>query len=104
MSTLADDLQAQAVEVRVSKDELAVDLLDGRTLLVPLSWYPRLRHGTPKERKNCRLIGRGSGIHWPDLDEDIRVQDLLVGRHSQESQQSFRRWLEQREGRSKAKR
>ncbi len=55
--------------VRVTRDSLVVDLTDGRTLTVPLSWYPRLEHGTAGERDNWRLIGAGTGIHWPDLDE-----------------------------------
>lgn len=101
MRTLTNELLAQAVDVKVTRDELVVNLLDGRTILVPLGWYPRLHHGSLKERKNCRLIGRGSGIHWPDLDEDVSVEDLLLGRPSKESQRSFQRWLEQRPPRGK---
>ncbi len=96
MSTLANERPAQATDVSVNEDELAVDLLDGRIIIVPLLWYPRLVHGTAKERKNWRLIGQGEGIHWPDLDEDISVQNLLAGQPSGESQRSFRRWLESR--------
>jgi len=73
-----------------------VDLNDGRSISVPLAWYPRLLHGSPEERNNWRLIGKTQGIHWPDLDEDISVENLLLGRPSGESQDSFRKWLEQR--------
>jgi hypothetical protein len=94
MSISTSDIrEAQAMDVRVTKDELAVDLVDGRTISVPLLWFPRLCHGTPRERNHWRLIGRGEGIHWPDLDEDISVEGLLAGRPSGESQQSFQRWL-----------
>ena len=97
MTTFAIDLGVPAVQdVRVSDDALTVDLVDGRTLSVPLPWYPRLLHASPEERNHWRLIGRGEGIHWPDLDEDISVEGLILGRPSGESQQSFQRWLEQR--------
>jgi len=65
--------------VRVTNDALTVDLSDGRTISVPLAWYPRLMHGTSAERKNWRLIGKGQGIHWADIDEDISVAGLLNG-------------------------
>lgn len=87
---------AQAENVRVTDEELIVDLVDGRTVTVPVQWYPRLANGTPAERCNWRLIGRGEGIHWPDLDEDIGVEDLLAGRPSGESQTSLHRWLKSR--------
>ena len=97
MSTLATELrEAMAQSVTVSDDALVVDLTDGRTITVPLAWFPRLAHGTPAERANCRLIGTGEGIHWPDLDEDISVESLLAGRRSGETQESLRRWLESR--------
>ena len=86
-----------ATQVAVTEDTLTVDLDDGRTISVPLSWYPRLLNGSPKERKHWRLIGPGEGIHWPDLDEDISTIGLLEGRHSAESQSSFQKWLESRE-------
>jgi hypothetical protein len=85
-----------AQHVSVTDDSLVVDLADGRTLLVPLAWYPRLLHGTPEERSHWRLIGRGEGIHWPDLDEDVSIEGLLAGIPSGESQRSFKRWLESR--------
>jgi hypothetical protein len=89
-----DDLVA--IEVRVTKDTLAIDLSDGRTIAVPLAWYPRLVHARGKERSNWRLIGGGRGIHWSDLDEDISVANLLAGEPSGESQQSFKKWLANR--------
>lgn len=75
---------------------LIVELVDGRILTVPIEWYPRLAHGTPSERANWQLVGRGQGIHWPDLDEDLSVEDLLVGRRSGENPESLKRWLESR--------
>ena len=98
MSTSVIELrEATAQNVTVSDDALIVDLADGRTITVPLAWFPRLRHGTPAERTNWRLIGSGEGIHWPDLDEDISVESLLAGRRSGETQESLRRWLQGRE-------
>ena len=85
-----------AQRVTLTDDTLAVDLVDGRTVSVPLLWYPRLAHGTKAERANWRLIGRGEGIHWPDLDEDINVAGLLAGRSSGETQTSLQRWLKSR--------
>ncbi len=66
-----------AVDVRFSEDALHVSLSDGREVLVPLEWFPRLRDATPEQRKNWRLIARGIGIHWEDIDEDISVASLL---------------------------
>ena len=95
MSTLATEVHtAKAKNVHITEDSLSVDLGDGRTISVPLAWYPRLLHGRPKERNHWRLIGQGEGIHWPDLDEDISIEDLLMGRPSGESQRSFKRWLQ----------
>ena len=88
-----------AIRARVSDDTLSVDFSDGRTLAAPVAWYPRLAHGTAEERGHWRLIGDGRGIHWPDLDEDISVENLLAGKPSAESQASFKRWLNQRETR-----
>jgi hypothetical protein len=90
--------EAQATSVTVSADTLTVELTDGRTIAAPLAWYPRLAHATPTERSDWRLIGGGQGIHWPQLDEDISVANLLAGQPSGESQSSFKRWLA---GRSK---
>ena len=88
---------AKAQQVLLTEDSLTVDLVDGRTISVPLAWYPRLFHGTPEERRNWRLIGQGEGIHWPDLDEDISIENLLAGKPSGESQRSLKRWLEDRQ-------
>lgn len=87
---------SRIVDVEISDDTLSVDLEDGRTISVPIGWYPRLAHGTPDERANFELSGAGFGIHWPDLDEDIGVEGLLLGKHSLESPASFSRWLQQR--------
>lgn len=88
----------EATNVTVTDDSLTVELSDGRTLSVPLAWFPRLTHATPEERSRWRLIGRGEGIHWTDVDEDISVEGLLAGRPSGESQRSLKRWLELRRG------
>lgn len=88
--------EPRAVSVKVTRQALAVELADGRTLVVPIGWYPRLLHGTVSERNKWRLIGKGEGIHWPELDEDISVRGLLAGTASGESASSFRRWLEAR--------
>jgi len=82
-----------AENVSVTEDSLSVDLSDGRTVSVPLAWFPRLLHATREERENWRLIGKGQGIHWKDIDEDISVEGLLAGRPSGESQESFSKWL-----------
>ena len=97
MNTLAIEPRTTFAEnVRVTSESLCVELSDGRNVTAPLAWFPRLQHGTAKERNNWRLIGRGEGIHWPDLDEDISVEGLMRGEPSGESQQSFQRWLEKR--------
>jgi hypothetical protein len=85
-----------AMDVEITADTLGVELSDGRRISVPLSWYPRLLYGTDAERRRWRLIGRGQGIHWPLLDEDISVEGLLAGKPSGESQASFKRWLANR--------
>ena len=85
-----------AENVKISEEALTVDIDDGRTISVPLSWFPRLLYGSADERNNWRLIGRGEGIHWPDLDEDISITGLLDGIPSNESQESFQKWLKGR--------
>lgn len=92
----SDVTEARAQSVSVTDDTLVVELVDGRTITVPLAWYPRLAHGSPAERAHWRFIGEGEGIHWPDLDEDISIEGLLAGRRSGETQASLRRWLERR--------
>ena len=66
-------------DVRLTGDDLIVDLADGRTLSVPLAWYPRLLHATSEQRENWRIAGGGFGIHWPDIDEDLSTEGLLRG-------------------------
>ena len=98
MNILAVEIEIPyAVYVRTTEDTLTVDLSDGRTISVPIGWYPRLEHASPAERSNWRLIGKGQGIHWEDIDEDISVEGLLAGKQSGESQASFKRWLESRQ-------
>lgn len=97
MSSSATEIRTpSARHVDITEDALTVSLTDGRMLSVPLTWYPRLWHGTEQERGRWRLIGDGRGIHWPDLDEDISVEGLLDGRHSGESQTSLKEWIERR--------
>jgi hypothetical protein len=95
----ATDKAISATHVKVTEDTLSVDLEDGRTISVPLDWYPRLVRGTVKER-NTWKIGP-VGIHWPELDEDISIAGLLAGRPSGESQVSLKRWLDQRAAKNK---
>jgi len=96
MNTLVTENRVRAQKVRITEDELQVELEDGRTISVPLAWFPRLWYGTPEERNQWQLIGGGEGIHWPQLDEDIAVHHLLAGIPSQESRASLARWLAQR--------
>src|SRR5260221_14601484 len=93
MSTLVGEQKVAIQNVKVTSESLSVDLTDGRTMSVPLAWFPRLVHGAPSERSHWELIGRGIGIHWPDLDEDISLEGILAGRASGESQESLRKWL-----------
>ena len=100
MITSAVEIAIPFVEnVTVSDDTLTVDLSDGRSLSVPLAWFPRLAHASSAERKHWRLIGRGVGIHWEDIDEDISVEGLIAGKASGESQASFSKWLAKRSSR-----
>jgi len=85
-----------AESVHFTEDSLTVLLEDGRTLSVPLAWYPRLLSGTRAECENYELISDGEGIHWPELDEDISVEGLLAGRRSIESAASLAKWIEKR--------
>lgn len=98
MTTFHLETEPIVVRVDVADEHLQAHLADGRIISVPLSWYPRLLHATPEERSNYEIGGRGRGIHWPAIDEDISVQNLLEGRKSNESESSLRRWIEARRG------
>lgn len=87
---------ARASRVLLTDDALTVDLMDGRTISVPLAWYPRLWHGTQAERDHFEVFGEGAYIHWPDLDEDLTIDGLLAGHRSAESPDSLKKWLETR--------
>lgn len=97
MSTLVTERDVFAESVQFSEDSMTVHLDDGRSLSVPLAWYPRLLQGTKQEREKFELIGDGEGIHWPALDEDISVEGLLAGKRSAESDASLSRWLTTRQ-------
>ena len=104
MSTLkVEQTEARAQHVKVTADTLAVDLTDGRTISVPLAWFPRLLHGSVSERNNWRLIAHGKGIHWIDLDEDISVEGLLIGQQSRESHSSLEKWLQPRRAKASSR-
>lgn len=98
MTSLTTELFETLViqKLTITDDTLSVDLSDGRTIFVPLAWYPRLQHGSIEERNDYRFIVAGSGIHWNQLDEDISVKNLILGQPSGESQKSFQRWLNNR--------
>jgi len=97
MNTLAVEIRIpEASNVSLTDDTLRVDLSDGRSISVPTAWFPRLLNSTEQERNNWRLIGKGQGIHWEDIDEDISIEGLLAGRPSGESQESFKKWLANR--------
>ena len=97
MNTLTNNIGAiSATHISITQHSLTVELSDGRTITVPVSWYPRLLHATQKERLNWRWIGIGKGIHWPDIDEDISVENLVLGKPSMESQESLKKWLDTR--------
>ena len=96
MTTLALETEPAAANITVTEDDLVVDLVDGRRLIVPLAWYPRLMYATAAERQNFQLLGDGYAIEFPDLDEHIGIEGLLAGRHSGESQKSLEKWLNER--------
>ncbi len=99
MHTLAVNINIpNANSLSVTDDTLTVELDDGRTISVPLAWYPRLKEASATEKDNWRLIGGGQGLHWMDIDEDISVQGIISGIPSGESQKSFKLWLESRQG------
>jgi hypothetical protein len=97
MSTLTVEREAFAQEIGFTEDSLVVYLDDGRSVSVPLAWYPRLAAGTKEERAHYELIGDGEGIHWPALDEDISVEGIIAGRCSAESAESLSRWFTSRQ-------
>ena len=97
MATLAVKMEIpHAISVNVDEDTLTVELDDGRTVSVPIAWYPRLLNASKKERENWRLIGKGHGINWEAVDEDVSIEGILAGRPSGESQISLKNWLESR--------
>jgi hypothetical protein len=101
MHTSTIEIEVPAAEnITITEDTLSVDLSDGRTISVPLAWFPRLTYATPSEKNNWRFIGKGYGIHWEELDEDISVEGLLAGKPSGESQTSFKKWLASRVSKS----
>ena len=95
-TTFVEMLVPRVISVSINDDRLTLDLEDGRILSVPILWYPRLAYGTEEERQNFQISGAGFGIHWPQLDEDIGVKGLLMGKKSTESQESFQKWLQKR--------
>lgn len=96
LSAVVTLTQPKIVSVTITDDTLSVDLEDGRTIAVPIGWYPRLAYGTPAERANVQISGAGYGMHWSELDEDIGIEGLLLGRQSTESTSSLKRWLQRR--------
>jgi hypothetical protein len=96
MTSVNSSKQPRVTYVSADAELLHVTVSDGRRLSLPLEWYPRLSNGTPAERNNWRLIGRGEGVHWPDLDEDLSLEGLLLGRKSGESPASLKFWRDNR--------
>ena len=96
MNTLTIEHECNAQDVTFLEDSFSVLLDDGRSITIPLAWFPRLFHATSQELGNYEMIGDGEGIHWPDLDEDISIEGIIAGRRSGESQKSFSKWLEKR--------
>jgi len=87
------EVEPIAINVQITKEQLMVELEDGRTISIPLAWYPRLQHASPAERKRWQLLGDGYAIEWTDVDEHIGIEALLAGRRSGESEKSLARWL-----------
>jgi hypothetical protein len=100
-SSIAEIQEARAQSVRLTDDAVTVDLVDGRTIIVPLVWFPRLWHGTPRERNHFEIFGDGAYLHWPDLDEDLTIAGLLAGRRSGEGRQSLKKWLDGRKAKQR---
>lgn len=80
MHSLIADTDLRVMNVNIDEDRLVVELMDGRLIGVPLAWYPRLANATPGQRNNWEVAGAGYGIHWPDIDEDLSTEGLLLGR------------------------
>ncbi len=93
MNTLMLKIEPIALEVMVTNEKLTIYLTDGRTIVVPLDWYPHLTHGNPQKRQNWQLLGDSYTIEWPDIDEYIGIEGLLAVRRSSESKKSLKRWL-----------
>jgi len=92
---MASSAQARAADIRVrdviiSERDLSVALMDGRTITVPLSWYPRLANATPAQRSDWELAGAGYGIHWPQIDEDLSTEGLLLGNPAPSGSETWR--------------
>ncbi len=97
MNTLANKIRNVAIEfVSTTDDSLNVELSDGRTVSAPLTWFPRLFYASLEERNKWRLLGKGLGIHWQEVDEDISLENLLFGQPSGETQKSLQKWLNNR--------
>ena len=90
MRSLATETDVRAMQVTIEDSRLVVDLMDGRTIAVPLAWYPRLANATPQQRNHWELAGGGYGIHWPEIDEDLSTEGLLRGAKAPEP------WIENR--------
>ena len=88
MHSLATETDVRAMHVAVEEARLVVDLMDGRTIAVPLAWYPRLANATPEQRIHWELAGGGYGIHWPDIDEDLSTEGLLRGARAPQALQT----------------
>jgi len=95
-SLVIEAQEARAQDIAVNEDLLVVKLIDGRTIIVPLLWYPRLWYGTAGERDRFEISEDGTLIHWPELDEDLSVEGILAGRRSGEGQKSLKKWLAER--------
>ena len=91
--------EARAQSIEIQDDSIVVQLVDGRTIIVPLAWYPRLWYGRPEERQHFEILGDGAYVHWPELDEDLSIDGMVAGHRSGESATSLKRWLSLRETR-----
>lgn len=96
-TSAAENRPVTAISASVDEESLVIELSDGRTIVAPLAWYPRLVHATAAERANLRLIGGGKGIHWHDIEEDISLESVMRGQPSTEGAASLKRWLEGRQ-------